>query len=157
MANQACDKKPVGYVTLSQHSVDVVYEGGREESIVRYYGRAEDLIAAGVATAEMLLPGRRSRRDADGDRCSVQRYWRNGDNGQPYRHCRLSRFKSVKSIERLPGVLDARNAADGLNRWREEHHARLLEGRAEMLTESAPQPRPQLRLVVDNTREVHHG
>ena len=39
---------------------------------IAYYGTAEELITAGVATAAMLAPGRPglSRRDGDGDR-----YW----------------------------------------------------------------------------------
>jgi hypothetical protein len=154
MTSQPGDDMPGWSVTLPLHpEVCAVAHGfDSNEVVIRYYGTPEELINAGVATAEMLAPGRSGRKvDADGDRYSVQRYFRLKD-GHPYRCCRIILRKRTELIDRLPGARDAVAAAERLERWREDHRARVQAQRRSRLA-SASKPRPShLRLIVDNTR-----
>jgi hypothetical protein len=91
---------------------------------IEYFGTAEELIAAGAATAEMLaLAGnKRSRVDADGDEYDVVRYFR-FTNGQPYRYFRIRRRKGASGLlESLPGAAEAIAAHQ---RYEAECEARL--------------------------------
>lgn len=89
-----------------------------------YYGSAEDLIAAGVATEQMLAPcakrGPGARRfDADGERYSVNRYWTTRE-GQPVRRFRVWRYKALATALQLPGAREAIAPHEQARReWRE--------------------------------------
>jgi hypothetical protein len=125
-----------------------------EGAIVGYCGSAADLIAAGIATPQMLAPRIKGTRrvDADGQSFWFDHYY-TCKGGQPTERFRLRFRKTCKLLARLPGALEARErrlCADG--EWRREFDAVLA------------QPLPQrdkwrgLRLVVDNTKggEAHH-
>jgi hypothetical protein len=121
---------------------------------IQYCGEAEDLIAAGVATAAMLVMnppiGRRAKRvDQDGDAFRLVRYWRSSRGGQecePYRYFRLTRLKPERRIGELPGAREAIAAYNRYQKWA----ARNRRGWEEV--EEVRVPAPKLRLVVDNTR-----
>jgi hypothetical protein len=78
---------------------------GHVKVSVLYYGWPEDLIAAGIATAEMLGPKVKGRKriDADGDAFSVSWYWRL-KNGQPQYYYKLLRRKDAERLDTLPGA-----------------------------------------------------
>jgi hypothetical protein len=86
------------------HNVEVrrVYLNEEHDLVsVTYRGRTEDLIAAGVATAEMLAPGNKGRPklDAEGDRLFITRGYSKGQRT-------MVRVRLAKPIERalnLPG------------------------------------------------------
>jgi hypothetical protein len=122
---------------------------------VEYCGGAEDLVAAGVTTMAMLAivtrtGPRNKRRDADGDRFHLTRYWRStNEEGQecpPYRYYRIIFAKSLARVHRLPGADDAILAFERYQAW-------VRAVRPWLAGEGEPRKqRPALRLVVDNTR-----
>jgi hypothetical protein len=117
-----------------------------------YSGDAAGLIAVGVASEQML--GRRrpgsARFDEEGYRCQVVRSWREGKDGKPYQHYHVVRARPLNRIGEFPGTREAIQAMQSYQGFCE---ARLVAARAEM---DARRHRPQLRLVVDNTREASH-
>jgi hypothetical protein len=127
---------------------------------INYYGTAEDLIAAGIATAAMLdrrvRAGRhRERVDQDGDRFQLVRYWRSTVDGKecaPYRYFRLTRLKPEERAAGLPGAHDAIAAYNRWLKWRaaEGQDAQLFQ--VKELPEHVRRPGANLWLVVDNTR-----
>lgn len=149
---------PKGYVSLPRFPLvdvmlvndTVVTQRGRavREIWIRYYGTAEDLVQAGIATHEQLAPGRaRKRVDVDGDRCRIDRYFRLKE-GVPYRYYRFTRIKPIERIGLLPGARAAMAAAA----TREEYFE-SIRGTAADRWKKAPVRTPVvLRLVVDNTR-----
>jgi hypothetical protein len=126
-------------VELYREPID--HNGEPCEPSVYYFGHPEDLIAAGVATAEMLAlrRGGYPRRDAEGQPYSVRRWWRMKD-GRPHQYCRV--FRQVQQMDELPGV---REAVENFDRLQEEYLER------ERLTNCKSES-PRLRLVVDNSR-----
>jgi|SRR5580658_811100 hypothetical protein len=84
-------------------------DAGQHEVAICYCGWADELIALGVATADMLgrkVKGKK-RVDADGDRFQVSWYWRLDDNRQPKLCYKLTRVKPVEVIDHLPLARDA--------------------------------------------------
>ena len=84
-----------------------------EDGCVRltYIGDADVLIAAGLATAELLAPQKKwprgpRRRRTGPEWDSVERYWA-VRNGVPVRRCRLSLFRERQNALRLPGAREA--------------------------------------------------
>lgn len=77
---------------------------------IRYCGFERDLIAAGVATAGLFVARRpgagNGRVDADGDRVSLDRYFRSVA-GSPIRCYRLIIWKRQQCLARLPGAVAA--------------------------------------------------
>jgi hypothetical protein len=107
---------------------------------VTYAATPDDLVTAGCAPPEMLAPWQpgKTQRDDDGDR--VLREFRKG-------WLRLARCKSVERALLLPGV------TIGVIRQAKALQAARLPWLSEYPDLSAyDKPRPQLRLVVDNTR-----
>lgn len=116
-------------------NVTVQWEARRQGGVFEYSGTAEDLIACGAVTADMLIMNppkargpRRKRRDADGDRYS-----------------------------RLPGGVEAVMATMRYRRWEEQREAAQEErgGQSVQSSQSVPSRKPaRLKLVVDNTRAL---
>jgi hypothetical protein len=139
-------------------ALEVYYleEQGRNGTMwFQYCGRADDLIAAGVATAEMLLINprtgpRRKRLDADGDQYRVSRYWRsttgNGESCEPYRFYCVNRSKTVERLGRLPGAMEAIASR--------KKYERYWAARRRGEPEPPVSRTHHLRLVVDNTRRT---
>jgi hypothetical protein len=159
-------KQPLCFVTLPG-SVDVAHLGAREQfyrpnprgktqltakvDVFDYSGDAGGLIALGIALVQMLerrRPGS-ARFDEEGYRCSVVRSWREGGDGQPYQHYRVTLCRPLNRIGELSGAHDTILAMQSYQRFRE---ATIVASLAERALRSAPRQRPQLRLVVDNTR-----
>lgn len=137
--------------------VTVQWQDWRQGGCFECSGRAEDLIACGAASADMLIMNkqhargpRRIRCDADGDRYVVTRYWRSTDERRepcpPYRWYQVRRFK--KAGDRLPGGTEAVMATMRYRRWEMVRHQARHQ---QQVTRSVQGARPQLRLVVDNT------
>lgn len=106
---------------------------------VIYAGTPENLIAAGCATPTLLAPYRRGRPavDVDGDR--VQRQFRKG-------YIRVIRDKPIALALQLPGItIGAIRAAKA----RFTAATPWISDRPDL--SAYEKPRPQLRLVVDNT------
>jgi len=107
------------YITVPTHPRLILQAYPADEKLValHYISDAEDLVAAGVATAEMLAPNQKKGprpRGPNGERYSVDRYFV-VRAGQPIRRCRLRLWKSRKDAMRLPGAreaLDAHEAAE---------------------------------------------
>jgi len=123
-------------------------EGG--EIYITYYGSAEALIGAGVATTEMLaLYGRSGKRpqrlDPLGRHYTFSHWWVGVADGKPTRRFRIGRRGP---IELMPG---AREAIAELERMKAERAATYVSGPRE-----PSQKPPHLRLVVDNTRDTVH-
>jgi hypothetical protein len=157
--------EPAHYVVLDE-SVYVVHLGAASEAYrpnprhcrrlraeverFEYSGNAMALVALGVASEEML--GRRrpgsAKFDGEGYRCSVVRSWREGEDGQPYQHYRVTRQRPVDRIGELPG---SREAILAMRSHREFQEAMMAAARAEAEERAAWRQRPRLRLVVDNT------
>jgi hypothetical protein len=131
--------------------ISMVADVFEDVATIRYYGTPNDLIAAGVATTEMLTPGRPGRkvRDQEGDRYTVQRYFRLGEDNQPYRYCRLTRRKAIGLVDRLPGAFAAIAADKAFRQWYDDRSAARIE---EHRQREQPPRGPKLSLVVDNTR-----
>ncbi|HXO64049.1 MAG TPA: hypothetical protein VN882_05060 [Steroidobacteraceae bacterium] len=159
-------EEPLWYATVPgfpRVQVQFSHRCPREQSepalvAINYYGTAEDLIAAGIATAAMLdrrpRAGRhRKRVDQDGDRFQLERYWRSTVDGKecaPYRYFRLTRLKPE---ERAPGLPGAHDAIAAYNRWLKWRAAEGQDAQLFQVKELPEQVRkPTLRLVVDNTR-----
>lgn len=106
---------------------------------VTYAGSPEGLVAAGCGTIELLAPYQKGQRVLDVDGDPVHREFRRG-------WLRLTRTKPVAAALQLPGVtLDAIRVAK----------ANFARGRTDLNwpdLSAYDRPRPQLRLVVDNTR-----
>jgi hypothetical protein len=84
-------------------------DAGQHEVAICYYGWAEELIALGIATPDMLgrkVKGKK-RVDADGDQFNVSWYWRLDDNRQPKLCYKLTRIKPVEVIDHLPLAREA--------------------------------------------------
>jgi hypothetical protein len=106
---------------------------------VIYAGTSENLVAAGCATPALLAPYRRGRAavDVDGDR--AQRQFRKG-------YIRVTRDKPIALALQLPGItIGAIRAAKA----RFTAATPWISDRPDL--SAYEKPRPQLRLVVDNT------
>jgi hypothetical protein len=123
---------------------------------VAYAGSPEQLIAAGCATPHMVAPYQHGQTvlDVDGDR--VTREFRKG-------WLRLTRTKPVALALQLPGItIDAiRGAKHRYSQSRLAWRERLISsGVTPRPWEEYPdlsayeRPRPQLRLVVNNAKEI---
>lgn len=123
---------------------------GGEEVWTQHTGSPEDLIAAGVATAEMLDPAywypRGSVRiDPEGNEFHVCR-GKGRRNGQPYPRLTVVRKRMLRSVAlRLPGVREALAIFEEPRRASEQTQVANVPTRRV----------PYLRLVVDNTRGVY--
>jgi hypothetical protein len=109
-----------GYVSVPAHPRlrMQTHSWGERLVALRYIGDATDLIAAGVATAEMLAPLQKKGprpRGPNGERYSVDRYYV-VRNGQPIRRCRLILWKVLNDAMGLPGALDALAAHEACER-----------------------------------------
>lgn len=136
---------------------------------VTHIGFPEDLIAAGVVTAEMLeRPGKKGagngRVDPDGFRFFLERYFVTRD-GQPVLRCRVRRLEvPVPTALKLPGVAEALEAHARHEKdldERETECQRQEAKRSAAVVAHQPEvvagPRGKyghLRLIVDNTRET---
>ena len=92
---------------------------------IKYTGTTEDLIAAGVATADMLVKGKKGRVDGDGEQYWIDRYYRSsrrsrGPDGSRAFKLGLFRLKRMETAVRLPG------AAEAIQRWIEEQRQERL-------------------------------
>jgi hypothetical protein len=152
MSAAAAQDKPRGFAYVPGFpDLEVHYQA--YQSGMCYCGTAEDLIAAGVATASMLAInppiGKRARRvDPDGDAFHLKRYWRSSKGGYecpPYRYFQLIRLKPESRAAELPGAHQAVAAYNELESWWAEKR-----GRSE--TVAPVRLPPNLRLVVDNTK-----
>jgi hypothetical protein len=115
---------------------------------LNYYGWPADLIAAGIMPAELLEPTGKRHINARGEPVPVARYWRLKD-GHPQRYCKVSHIVSTASIDLLPG---ARDAVAAYERLCDRSEASAARRRRQDAPAKAPEPRPALRLVVDNTK-----
>jgi hypothetical protein len=126
---------------------------------VSYTGAREELIVSGVATAEMLdsigvkVYRRGGRRDAEGKRYWLQRYYMTRDGGPVYRYRLWWRDTlSHARMLRMPGALAA-------VRRSEEESAKVDwdaqdESLQALVRKRTTPERTGLRLVVDNTRRA---
>jgi hypothetical protein len=108
------------YITVPTHPRLLLQAHPSDKELValHYIGDAEDLIAAGVATAEMLAPNQKKGprpRGPNGERYSVDRYY-SVRNGQPIRRCRPGLWKVRKDAIPLPGALEALRAHEAAMR-----------------------------------------
>ncbi len=148
--DETTHERPSDRITLPDFpEITVMFTGHCDISQVDYYGWAEDLIAAGIATAEMLAPRVWKRRDADGDKFRLSRYYRLKD-GQPHPCYRITRIKPDARIECLPGARAAMAAYERRKSWDAQRWENIG---ARRRLEQVPMARPSLRLVVDNTRQ----
>jgi hypothetical protein len=123
--------------------IDVECTNPRDGRVLVYYrGWATDLIAVGVMTESMLQPTGKHLRDADGDRVTVTRSWRE-ENGQPRRWCQVLRIKPTAAALGLPGARAALTALDQFQKWQQRRQA-IVSQRCDS--------RPNLYLVVDNSQ-----
>jgi hypothetical protein len=138
------DPRPLWYVSMHGHpEVYVTYLGFYNGTHrVEYSGWAENLLSAGVILPQWTEPSGKRLRDTDGDRVTITRAWREGDDGKPRRWFRA--LFSKHCVDDLPVVEDARIAMERYEAWSSPENR---ERRAE-----PAQARPALRLVVDNTR-----
>jgi hypothetical protein len=159
MSADALAPEPAWYAQVPRfQQVDVFYREhlshGSDQVWIEYGGAAEDLIAAGVATAAMLVinppRGRRVKRvDQDGDPFRLVRYWRSSKDGQecpPYRYFRLTRLKPESRVGGLPGAREAIAADNGWQKWRAARDGQVAQ--------EVRKPPPVLRLVVNNTSDL---
>lgn len=95
---------------------------GECEVGIKWIGTPDALIAAGVVTAEMLAPAqKRGRRDEEGERYSIKR-WFGSDNGQPYRRYCVLRWKRRDRMLRLPGAQAALAVGEAREQEAREFH-----------------------------------
>lgn len=151
--NYCCDK---GY---SQTHLDLTYEG-----------YPDDLLRARIITSRMLTaPGKGHHyTDPGGRNVRIARRWveRDGD-GQPYRYLTVGRQMDVDELQRWPSGPAALAAYDRWFAWERAEAKRrgnppgwveaahsVPDEAAPTLVDSMRPPRPALRLVIDNTREV---
>lgn len=141
-----------GYTNLRIHC-----EVYADRYSVAYTGTREDLIASGVATAEMLdsigVKGLRGgRRDMEGRRYWLQRQYVTR-NGVPVRWYRLRWRGTISRAEalRMPGALAAAAQWQEMQRCAGELPDESLEALRPRQAVNAP-ARGGLRLIVDNTR-----
>jgi hypothetical protein len=127
---------------------------------VTHIGFPEDLIAAGVATVEMLaLPGKKGagkgRVDPEGFRFLLERYFVTR-NGQPVRRCRVRRLEvPLPKALQFPGVAEALEARARHEKDRcREAGAPLPAAHQGKVSTAQTRNRSHLRLVIDNTREA---
>lgn len=100
-----------------------------------YSGWPEDLVAAGVMQPEWLTPTGKHLRDPDGAPVSVSRRWRViSPEAPPRRYCVVKRYRPLQELSRWP---EAAKALEAYERWR--------------MPQASEPPRPELRLVVNNT------
>lgn len=102
------------------------FRTGQPEIHFTYCGPETELLAAGIVTPEMIAVGRRKggRKDRDGDRLHIDRYYRCA-GGQPVRCLRLLFRKQPKFLASLPGAvaaLEIKRAADA--EWAQDELAR---------------------------------
>lgn len=127
-----------------------------ESYCIHCFGTEADLVAAGVATPEMLVrpgKGRAVRRDADGDTYRVLRYWRS-KNGQPFEYCRVERHKRAEVVRKVPGAMEAIETIERYHAYIRRQLDQLPEFRREpkeVEPTDVKQRTPYLRLVVDNS------
>lgn len=125
--DQLC--RPVGCVYLADFpNLEARCAGagdGDAEGLVRieYVGSKEDLIAAGVATPEMLGPGRPGRRrvDAAGREYQLRAWWVNVPRAPERRYC----VTVWGDPSRLPGARDAIAVRFVQIQWREPKPVQL--------------------------------
>ena len=163
-AEEALDRhdasKPADHVTLPS-GVDVYcFDRSTERDdvvLVEYHGWASDLIASAMMTEEWLQPSGKHLKDHDGDRVSLQRFWRVRD-GQPARYCIVHRYKPKLAALSLPGAVAAAAAIAALYAWGARRNE-LVDSWDHECRQGPQRPRPKgmsppaLRLVVDNTRQ----
>jgi hypothetical protein len=109
---------------------------------VTYAGKPETLIAAGCATPQMVAPYVHGHgvQDADGD--SVKREFRKG-------WLRLTRTRPIARALQLPGItIDTIRAAKASFATKTPWLAHYPD------LSAYERPRPQLRLIIDNTRSA---
>lgn len=84
--------------------------GGIEGMRLYYIGPPDDMVRAGIVGPDALVPypkgTKKGRRDADGDRVFVDRYF-SIRQGQPIPRMRVIVFKSLANGLRMPGALRA--------------------------------------------------
>ncbi|HEY1891999.1 MAG TPA: hypothetical protein VGG63_16465 [Steroidobacteraceae bacterium] len=151
---------PSAYVTLPGSDVLViVHRDYQDPAMVRieYAGWPDELVAAGAMTPEMAVPTGKHRRDPDGGRASIMRYWRLRSDGKPHRYCKITRLRPLHTIGRWPGATEALAAYEEYVTWDKKQRPWAYdEQRIATLFGIVPTsaPRPALRLVVDNTKEA---
>jgi hypothetical protein len=76
---------------------------------IKFMGSAEDLVRAGVATAEMVTRGERRRKgprkrrvDADGHKYWREHYWATGPDGEPVTRWAVARRVPVAKALQMP-------------------------------------------------------
>jgi hypothetical protein len=107
---------------------------------IEYCGTAEELIAAGIVTADMLETNRRTgprrrRIDKDGDPFRLLRYWRSTKGASecaPYRYFRLTFLKPHTRLGKLTGVQDAIAAYERWIKWDAERRSAQVHEMAEV-------------------------
>lgn len=106
---------------------------------VRYAGWPDELLAAGIINAAMVLPTGKHLRTPDGLKVSVARYWRQRD-GAPSKFFQVAVRGAPELLLRWPGVCEARAAYERYCRWKDQRDQERQHPRVS-----------HLRLVVDNT------
>lgn len=133
--------EPSRYFEVPGFGVIVTYQ--RYYDSIEYAGTPDDLLASGAVSAEMLVINEQSgprvrRKDQDGHEWRVVRSCRTSSPGydcHPYLWYRVTR--PVKGrLDRLPFGWEAFAADKAWHRWDDAEQAQ----------------RPQLHLVIDNTR-----
>lgn len=120
---------------------------------IEYVGWPEDLIAAGLIQPQWLNLSKGGRRcDPDGRKVWSTIKWRKSGQALPRAYYVIRRECPIGEVSRWPGAAEALKA---YNKYKE----REARERSEVFGKSpalppAPKPRPALRLVIDNTREV---
>jgi hypothetical protein len=179
---------PTGRAVLPGTHISVLFEGrappsdDHEPVWLTYYGTPDDLIAAGIATAETLAPGRvkgRKSIDADGDKYFFKHYhhWKAGVS-EAYCSYRVrkpagrllglreavieaERLRTYRADGQLSALGRAVTAASEVNDSDSEYVQRmhrLIEENIAARPVKVPAPgRTYLRLVVDNTRSAVHS
>jgi len=144
------------YISVATHPGLLVNAYADNDDCVRltYIGDTNVLVAAGLATADVLAPRKkpgapRGPRPRTGPEwCRVDRYWAVRD-GVPIRRCRLFLRRSRQNAMRLPGAVEAleaaerREAAREIER-REWEHRDLLAALAREREAEAAEPNDQV-------------
>ncbi len=149
--DRTSDTEPLWYVTLQDYpEITVIAFNYMEDRChIEYSGWPEDLIAAGVMQAPWATPTGKHLRDPDGGKVSISRQWRLAGQPTPRRYCVVRREDRPRTeLARWPGASAAAKAHEKHAAW---DQARRLWAYSSAPT-AAAQPRPVLRLVVDNTR-----
>jgi hypothetical protein len=129
-------------------TTDVRYVDDETVSVT-HMGFAEELIASRIATAEMLaIP--KPRNDQHGVPYSINRYYAIVD-GQPVRRYRIRRTIPYAAAMQMQGMPWAVAKWREMRRQRDERDAGR-EASGDVVPTPEPKKRPQLRVVVDNTR-----